>query len=104
MTRCVVQGRLDCDLLAGLVPGVATIMRAIVIVEDSAPCLGIALLICKTAEGAGDHAANCSLVVIGVRPPGTRSIPGYCRRIVCPGDSAGNYTAGNTQCGKRRFE
>jgi hypothetical protein len=49
---CVVQVRFDCDLFAGLVSDVATIMSTIEIVEDGAPCLSIALLICKTAEGA----------------------------------------------------
>jgi len=49
--RCVVKVRLDCDLLVGLVSDVATIMSAIEIVEDGAPYLGIALLICKTADG-----------------------------------------------------
>jgi hypothetical protein len=34
------------------VSDVATIMSAIELVEDGAPCLGIALLICKTADGA----------------------------------------------------
>src|ERR1700744_562794 len=43
MIRWVVQVRLDCDLLAGLVSGVATIMSAVEIVEDGTPCLGIAL-------------------------------------------------------------
>jgi hypothetical protein len=52
MIRWVVQVRLDCDLLVGLVSDVATIMSAIEIVEDGALCLGIALLICKTADGA----------------------------------------------------
>src|SRR6202046_3908288 len=96
MIRCVVQVWLDCDLFAGLVSDGATIMGASEIVEDGAPCLGIALLICKTADGAGDHAVNHSLVVVGVRPPGTCPLPGHSCRIVSPGDSAGNYAAGNT--------
>src|ERR1700723_2181726 len=101
MVRCVVQVRLDCDLLAGLVSDVTTIMGAIEIAEDGAPRLGIALLICKTSDGAGDHAVNRSLVVVGVRPPGTCSVPGYGRRIVRPGDSAGNEAARNADGGKR---
>ena len=35
--------------------------------------------------------------VVGVRPLGTCSIPSHRRRIVGPGDSAGNYAAGNIQ-------
>jgi hypothetical protein len=45
MISCVVEVCLDCDLLARLVSGVAAAMSAIEIVEDSAPCLGIVLLI-----------------------------------------------------------
>src|ERR1700730_10959280 len=101
MVRRVVEVRLDCDLLAGLVPRVAATMSAIEILKNGAPRLGIALLICKTADGAGDHAVNRSLVVVGVRPPGTCSIPGHCRRIVCPCDSTGNHTAGDTDRGER---
>src|ERR1700733_11254300 len=104
MVRRVVKVRLDCDLLAGLVPGAAATTSAIVIVEDGAPCLGVALFNCKTADGAGDHAVNRSLVVVSVRPPGPCPIPGHRCRIVCPGDSAGNYAARNTQRGKRGFE
>src|ERR1700748_3774465 len=71
MVRRVVEVRLDCDLLAGLVPSVAATVSAIEIVKHRAPRLGIALLICKTADGARDHAVNYSLVVVGIRPPGT---------------------------------
>src|ERR1700733_3114529 len=97
MIRCVVQIRFDCDLLACLVSGVAATMSAIEILKHRAPCLGIALLICKTADGAGDHAVNHNQVVVSVRPPGTCPIPRYCRWIVCPGDPAGNNAAWNTQ-------
>src|SRR5580658_1999866 len=93
----VVEVRLDGDLLAGLVSRVAATMSAIEIMKDGAPRLGIALLICKAAHGAGDHAVDRSLVVVGIRPPGTCPIPRYCRRIVRPGDSAGNNAAWNTQ-------
>ena len=37
------QVRLDCDLLAGLVPGLVATMSAIERVKDGAPRLGIAL-------------------------------------------------------------
>jgi hypothetical protein len=104
MIRCVIQVRLDRDLLAGLVSSLATTISAIEILKHCAPCVGIAFLICKTADGAGDHAVNHNLVVVSVRPPGTCSIPGHCCWIVCPGDSAGNHAARNTQWGKRGFE
>src|ERR1700678_1465677 len=100
MVRRVVQVRFDGDLLASLVSHVAATMRTIEIVKDGAPRLGIALLICKTADGAGDHAVDPSLVVVGVRPPVPCPIPGHCRRIVCPGDSAGDNAAWNTHWGK----
>src|SRR6202041_3419981 len=89
MVRRVVKVRLDCDLLAGLVPGAAATTSAIVIVEDGAPCLGVALFNCKTADGAGDHAVNRSLVVVSVRPPGPCPIPGHrcrsCAQVTRPG-------------------
>jgi len=104
MVHCVVQVRLDGDLLAGYVSDIAAVMSAIEIVEDGAPCLGIAFLIGKTADRAGDHAVNYSLVVVGICPPGTCSIPGHGRRIVRPGHSAGNHASGNTEWRKRGFE
>src|SRR6201985_1029065 len=88
MIRCVVQVRLDGHFLASLVPDVAATMSAIEIFEDGVPRLGIAFLVSETAERAGDHAINRSLVVVGVYPPGTCSIPGHSRRIMRPGDSA----------------
>jgi hypothetical protein len=51
MIRCVVQVRLDRDLLAGPVSGVAATMSAIEVVKDGVPCLGIVFLICKTTNG-----------------------------------------------------
>src|SRR5271163_2358309 len=93
----VIQVRLDGDLLTGLVPRVTAAMSAIVVVKNGAPRLSIALLIGKTADGAGDHAVNYSLIIVGVRPPGTSPIPGHSRRIVRPGNAAGNDAAGNTQ-------
>jgi len=45
MIRCVVQVRLDCDLLAGLVSSFAPTMSAIEVLKDGAPCLGIVFLI-----------------------------------------------------------
>src|ERR1700739_295828 len=101
MIRCVIQVRLDCDLLASLVPRIAATMGAIEIVKDGAPSLGIALLVCKSTDRAGDHAVNRSLIVVGVLPPGTCPIPSHSRRIVRPGDPAGSDAAGNTQWGKR---
>ena len=84
MVRRVVKVRLDGDLLTGFVLSVAATMGAIEMINDGAPCQGIALLICKTADGAGDHAVDRGLVVVGVRPPGTYPIPGHCHRSVRP--------------------
>src|ERR1700678_1887485 len=50
MVGGVVQVRLDGDLLAGLVPCVAVTMSVIEMVKHRAPRLGIAFLICKTAN------------------------------------------------------
>src|ERR1700733_8136889 len=100
MVRSVVQVCLDGHFLASPVSGVAATMSAIEIFKDGAPCLCIAFLVCKTAEGVGDHAVNGSLVVIGVCPPGTCPIPGHSRRIMHPGDSTGNHAAGNAYWGK----
>src|SRR5579863_6240432 len=91
MTRRVVQVGLDCHFLASLVPGVAATMSAIEILEDGAPCLGIAFLNCKTPDGARDHAVNYSLAVVGVFPPGTCPIPCHSRRVMRPGHSTGNH-------------
>ena len=102
MVYRVVEVCLDRDLLACLVSGAAATMSAIEIMKDSAPRLGIAPLICKTADGAGDHAVYNRLVVVRIRPPGTGPIPGNSRRIVRPGDSAQNYAARNTQGANRR--
>src|ERR1700679_1147656 len=104
MVRSIVEVWLYGDLLAGHIPSVAATMRAIEMVKHRAPRLGIALLICKTTDGVGDHAVNRRLVVVGVRPPGTCPIPIHCRRIVCPCNAAGNDTTGNAQWGKRRVE
>src|SRR5689334_13917335 len=99
--RCVVQVRLDCDLLAGLVSGVAATMGAIEVLEDGTPCLSIALLIRKTANRSGNHAVNYRLVIVGIGPPGACAIPGYSRRIMRPRDSARSDAARNSQWGKR---
>ena len=96
MVGCVVQVRLDRDLLAGLVSGFATAMGVIEVVKDEAPRFSIALLICKAANGSGNHAVNHRLVVVRIGPPRTRSIPGDSSRIVNPGDSAGNNAARNS--------
>jgi len=45
MIRCVVQVRLDRDLLAGLVSRFAPTMSAVEVLKDGAPCLGIFFLI-----------------------------------------------------------
>src|SRR5258708_7535146 len=100
MILCVVQVRLDGDLLAGLVAGFAATMSAIEVVKDGAPCPGIAFFICKTANGPRNHAVNYRLVVVSIGPPGTCAIPLHCRGIVRPSDSAGNDAAGKSQWGK----
>src|ERR1700757_3309156 len=101
MIRWGGQVGLDCHCLASPVPGVAATMTAIEILEDGAPRLGIAFLICETPDRVGDHAVNCRLVVVGVFPPGTCPVPRHSRAIMRPGDSTGNHAAGNTHGGKR---
>src|ERR1700688_2366240 len=96
MIRGVVKVRLDRNFLTGRVSGVAATMSAIEVLEDGLPCLGVAFLICKTANGTGNHAVNCRLVVISIGPPRNCAIPGHSRRIVRPSDSAGNDAAGNS--------
>src|ERR1700688_1566469 len=96
MIRGVVQVRLDRNLLAGPVSGVATTMSTIEVLKDGVPCLGVAFLICKTANRTGNHAVNHRLVVISIGPPRTGAIPGHGRRIVRPSDSAGNDPARNS--------
>jgi hypothetical protein len=80
VVSCVVQVRLDCDLLTGPVSGVAANMSAIEVAKDRDPCLRIAFLICKAADGAGDHVVNCRLIVVSILPPETCPIPGHSRR------------------------
>src|SRR5579864_3875410 len=104
MIRCVVQVGLDCYFLATLIPVVVATMTAIEILEDGTPCLGIALLIGKTPDRARNHSVNDSLVVVGVFPPGTCPIPRHSRRVMRPGDSAGDHAAGNTHWRKRGFK
>src|ERR1700761_4632254 len=99
VVSCVVQVGLDCDLFTSAVSGVPATMRAIEIAKDGDPCLRIAFLICKTANGAGDHVVNCGLIVVGIIPPGTSPIPGHSGGIVHPGNSTGNDAAGNTYGG-----
>ena len=100
MIRCVVQVRLDGDLLAGLVSRVAAAMSVLEIVKHRTPCLGIALLICETADGPGDHAVNRSLDVVGVSPPGARSIPGHtagsCAQVTRPGTTPRGTSSGES--------
>src|SRR5580698_7038743 len=96
MVRRIVEVCLDRNPLAGLESRVAATMGAIEIMENCAPRLGIALLIGNAAYGMRDHAINHGLVVVGVRPPGTRPIPCHGCRIVRPGNSAGNDAARNT--------
>src|ERR1700747_1975239 len=96
MVRCVVQVRLDRKLLPSTVSGFAAPMSAIEVLKDGVPCLGGAFLICKTANGPGNHAINYRLVVVGIGPPRTCAIPGHSRRIVRPSDAAGTAAAGNT--------
>src|SRR5208283_4226544 len=96
MVGCVVQVRLDRNLLAGTVSGFAAPVSAIEVLKDGVPRLGVAFLICKTANGSGNHTVNYRLVVISIGPPGTCAIPGHSRRIVRPSDSAGNDAAGNS--------
>src|SRR5580704_9085388 len=101
MIRCVVQVRLDRNLLPSSVSDFATRMSAIEVLKDGGPCLGVAFLICKTANGPGNHAVNGRLIIVGVGPPRTCAIPGHSRRIVRPSDSAGYDAARNTYGGKR---
>src|SRR5580704_7938646 len=93
MIRCVVQVRLDRNLLPRAVSGFAAPMSTIEVLKDGVPCLGVAFLICKTANGPGNHAVNYRLVVVSIGPPRTCAIPGHSRRIVRPRDSAGNDAA-----------
>src|SRR5580658_4136815 len=101
MVRCVVQVRLDRNLLPSSVSGFAATMSAIEVLKDGVPCLYVAFLVCKTANGPGNHAVDYRLVIVGIGPPRTCAIPGHSRRIVRPSDSAGNDSAGNAQWGKR---
>src|SRR5271154_1986391 len=96
VVRCVVQVRLNRNLLPSTVSGFAAPVSAIEVLKDGVPCQGVALLICKGTNGTGNHAVNYRLVVVGVGPPRTFAIPGHRRRIVRPSDSAGNDTAGNS--------
>src|SRR6266704_228696 len=96
MVRCVDQVRLDCNLLPSTVSGFAAPMSPIEVLKDGVPCLGVAFLICKTANGPGNHAVNYRLVIVGIGPPRTCAIPVHSRRIVRPSDSAGNDAAGNS--------
>src|ERR1700721_1567732 len=88
MIRCVVQVRLDRNLLPSTVSGFAAPVSAIEVLKDGVPCLGVAFLICKAANGPGNHAVNYRLVIVGIGPPRTCAIPGDSRRIVRPSDSA----------------
>src|ERR1700751_3962305 len=96
MVRCFVQVRLDRKLLPSTVSGFAAPMSAIEVLKDGVPCLGVAFLVCETANGTGNHAVNHRLVVISIGPPRTGAIPGHSRRIVRPTDSAGHDAAGNS--------
>src|SRR5580698_6108131 len=96
MVRCVVEVRLDRNLLTSTVSGSAATMSAIEVLKDGIPCLSVALLICKTANGPGDHAINYRLVIVGVAPPRTYALPSHSRPIVRPSDSAGKEAAGNS--------
>jgi len=44
---CVVQIRLDDDLLSSFVSSVAATMSAVEVVKNGVPCLGVAFLICQ---------------------------------------------------------
>src|SRR5271169_6991536 len=96
MVRGVVQVRLDRNLLPSAVSGFAAPMSTIEVLKDGVPCLGVVFLICKTANGPGNHAVNYRLVIVGVGPPRTCAIPSHCRRIVRPSDSAGNDAPRNS--------
>src|SRR5580704_4325469 len=96
MVRRVVQVRLDRDLLPSFVSAFAATMSAIEVLKDGVPCLGVAFLSGKTADGPRNDAVNYRLVIVGIGPPRTCSIPGDSRRIVRPSDSAGNDPAGNS--------
>src|ERR1700691_581709 len=96
MVGCVVQVRLDGNLLASTVSSFAAPVGAIEVLKDRVPCLGVAFLTGKTANGPGNHTVNYRLVIVDIGPPRTGSIPGHSRRIVRPRDSAGDDTAGNS--------
>src|ERR1700747_2717009 len=96
MVRCVVQVRLDRNLSSSAVSSFAAPMSAVEVLKDGVPRLGVVFLICKTADGPGNHAVNYRLVIVGIGPPRTRAIPGQTRRIVRPTYSAGNDAAGNS--------
>src|ERR1700688_2078521 len=96
MIRGVIQVRLDRNLLPSTVSGFAAPVSAIEVLKDGVPCLGVAFLIRKTANGPGNHAVNYRLVIVGIGPPRTCAIPGHSRRIVPPSDSAGNDAARNS--------
>src|ERR1700739_1237773 len=96
MVRCVVQVRLDRNLLSSTVSGFAAPVSTIEVLKDGVPCRGVTFLVCKTANGPGNHAVNYRLVIVGIDPPRACAIPGHGHRIVRPSDSAGNDAAGNS--------
>src|ERR1700733_1899122 len=96
MIRCVVQVRLDRNLLPSSVSGFGAPVGAIEPLKDGGPCPGVTFLICKTTNGPGNHAVNYRLIIVGVGPPRTCAIPAHSRRIVRPSDSAGNDASGNS--------
>jgi hypothetical protein len=96
MVRCVVQVRLDRNLLPSTVSGFAAPASVIEVLKDGVPCLDVAFLICETANGSGNHAVNYRLVIVGIGLPRTCAIPGHSRRMVRPSDSAGSDAAGNS--------
>jgi len=98
---CVVQIRLDGDLLSSLVSSVAATMSAVEVVKNGVPCLGVAFLICQRANGSRNHAVDYRLVVINIGPPRACPIPGHSRWIMCPSDTAWNNTSPNSQGRKR---
>src|ERR1700749_4091380 len=96
MVRCVIQVRLDRNLLPSFVSGFAAAMKAIEILKDGGPCLGVAFLIGETANGPGNHAVKNGLVIMGIGPTRPCAGPGNSRRIMRPSDSAGNDAARNS--------
>jgi hypothetical protein len=100
MVRCVVQVRLDCDLLASPVSSVAASMSAIEIFKDGTPCLRIAFLVCKTAgerETMRSITAWLLLVSVHQEPvPFQVTAAGSCAQVTRPGTTPRGIPSGES--------